>query len=186
MSVFNLHAKVLSDYCDFIRSFFTIDDDRIRAFVGAPVKSTESWRMLPGHPLAHRAGLLTRGEEVSPRRRDFRWGYDRGRSQPIALPSIPERSLSNPRSPATEWDERNARGTDRETRTAGRSLARPSPLTRMLPKSARRPTSSPNEIRTVVDPNVQTRDRRFLATPAGTRHVAAVYLGGCSVPERLV
>ncbi len=33
MSIFDLHAAVLQDYKDFVRSFFTIADDRARAFV---------------------------------------------------------------------------------------------------------------------------------------------------------
>ncbi|HRZ35576.1 MAG TPA: hypothetical protein P5534_04350, partial [Candidatus Paceibacterota bacterium] len=33
MSIFNLHATVLGDYCDFVRSFFTVADGRARAFV---------------------------------------------------------------------------------------------------------------------------------------------------------
>lgn len=33
MSIFNLHAQVLADYRDFVRSFFTITDERARQFV---------------------------------------------------------------------------------------------------------------------------------------------------------
>jgi hypothetical protein len=33
MSIFNLHAAVLDDYRDFVRSFFTIADDRARDYV---------------------------------------------------------------------------------------------------------------------------------------------------------
>lgn len=33
MSIFDLHSVVLSDYRDFVRSFFTIDDERAREFV---------------------------------------------------------------------------------------------------------------------------------------------------------
>src|SRR5258707_6436129 len=33
MSIFDLHTAVLTDYRDFVRSFFTIADDRARAFV---------------------------------------------------------------------------------------------------------------------------------------------------------
>jgi hypothetical protein len=33
MSIFNLHSAVLGDYRDFVRSFFTITDERTRAFV---------------------------------------------------------------------------------------------------------------------------------------------------------
>ena len=33
MSIFNLHADVLGDYRDFVRSFFTVADDRAREFI---------------------------------------------------------------------------------------------------------------------------------------------------------
>lgn len=33
MSVFDLHSQVIADYRDFVRSFFVISDDRVRAFV---------------------------------------------------------------------------------------------------------------------------------------------------------
>jgi hypothetical protein len=33
MSVFDLHASVPADYRDFVRSFFTVADDRASAFV---------------------------------------------------------------------------------------------------------------------------------------------------------
>lgn len=33
MSIFNLHAKVLDDYRDFVRSFFSVADDRAREFI---------------------------------------------------------------------------------------------------------------------------------------------------------
>ena len=33
MSIFNLHAAVLDDYRDFVRSFFSIADDRARDYV---------------------------------------------------------------------------------------------------------------------------------------------------------
>ena len=33
MSIFGLHSSVLADYRDFVRSFFTIADDKMRAFV---------------------------------------------------------------------------------------------------------------------------------------------------------
>ena len=33
MSIFDLHAHVLADYCDFVRSFFTVADERARQFV---------------------------------------------------------------------------------------------------------------------------------------------------------
>ena len=33
MSVFTLHSNVLADYRDFVRSFFTVADDRAREFI---------------------------------------------------------------------------------------------------------------------------------------------------------
>ena len=33
MSIFNLHSSVLGDYRDFVRSFFTVADDRTRDFI---------------------------------------------------------------------------------------------------------------------------------------------------------
>ena len=33
MSVFDLHSQVLADYRDFVRSFFTVADDRAREYV---------------------------------------------------------------------------------------------------------------------------------------------------------
>ena len=33
MSIFNLHSSVLPDYRDFVRSFFTVADDRAREFI---------------------------------------------------------------------------------------------------------------------------------------------------------
>jgi hypothetical protein len=33
MSIFNLHANVLGDYRDFVRSFFTVAADRAREFI---------------------------------------------------------------------------------------------------------------------------------------------------------
>src|SRR5437867_11361022 len=33
MSIFTLHANVLEDYRDFVRSFFTLADDRARDFI---------------------------------------------------------------------------------------------------------------------------------------------------------
>ena len=39
MSIFNLRSNVLSDYRDFVRSFFTVSDDRARQFIKrAPVQ----------------------------------------------------------------------------------------------------------------------------------------------------
>ena len=34
MNIFDLHSAVVADYRDFVRSFFTVSDDRARAFVG--------------------------------------------------------------------------------------------------------------------------------------------------------
>src|SRR5258708_27092395 len=33
MSIFNLHSNVLADYRDFVRSFFSVADDRARDFI---------------------------------------------------------------------------------------------------------------------------------------------------------
>lgn len=33
MSVFNLHSNVLADYRDYVRSFFSVADDRARDFI---------------------------------------------------------------------------------------------------------------------------------------------------------
>jgi len=33
MSIFNLHANVVGDYRDSVRSFFTVADDRAREFI---------------------------------------------------------------------------------------------------------------------------------------------------------
>ena len=33
MSIFNLHSDVLADYRDYVRSFFTVADDRAREFI---------------------------------------------------------------------------------------------------------------------------------------------------------
>src|SRR5437660_706208 len=33
MSIFNLHSNVLADYRDFVRSFFSVADDRAREFI---------------------------------------------------------------------------------------------------------------------------------------------------------
>ena len=33
MSIFNLHSSVVEDYRDFVRSFFTVSDDRAREFI---------------------------------------------------------------------------------------------------------------------------------------------------------
>ena len=45
MSVFDLHATVLRDYQDYVRSFFTIADDRARAFVDQAL--TDEMRLWP-------------------------------------------------------------------------------------------------------------------------------------------
>jgi len=46
MSVFDLHATVLRDYQDYVRSFFTIADDRARAFVDQAL-TDEVWLWRP-------------------------------------------------------------------------------------------------------------------------------------------
>ena len=39
MSIFDLHSQVLADYRDFVRSFFTVADDRARNYIEhAPVE----------------------------------------------------------------------------------------------------------------------------------------------------
>jgi len=44
MSIFDLHSTVLADYRDFVRSFFTITDERARQFVEhALVEETRLW-----------------------------------------------------------------------------------------------------------------------------------------------
>ena len=32
MSIFNVHSAVLTDYCDFVRSFFPVNDARVIKF----------------------------------------------------------------------------------------------------------------------------------------------------------
>jgi ATP-dependent helicase YprA (DUF1998 family) len=44
MSIFDLHAQVLADYCDFVRSFFIVSDERARQFVEqALVEEARLW-----------------------------------------------------------------------------------------------------------------------------------------------
>ena len=44
MSIFNLHSTVLGDYRDFVRSFFTVADDRAREFIDRePVEQARLW-----------------------------------------------------------------------------------------------------------------------------------------------
>lgn len=44
MSVFDLHSQVLADYRDFVRSFFTVADQRAREFVEhALVEEARLW-----------------------------------------------------------------------------------------------------------------------------------------------
>ena len=45
MSIFNLHSNVVSDYRDFVRSFFTVADDRAREFIDR--KLVEQARLWP-------------------------------------------------------------------------------------------------------------------------------------------
>ena len=46
MSIFDLHASVQTDYRDFVRSFFTIDDDRAAEFLERAL--VEEARLRPG------------------------------------------------------------------------------------------------------------------------------------------
>jgi hypothetical protein len=50
---FDLHATVLRDYQDYVRSFFRIADDRARAFVDQAL-TDEARLWLPSHPGAPR------------------------------------------------------------------------------------------------------------------------------------
>jgi Lhr-like helicase len=44
MSIFDLHAQVLADYCDFVRSFFIVADERVRQFIEqALVEEARLW-----------------------------------------------------------------------------------------------------------------------------------------------
>lgn len=54
MSVFDLHSNVLRDYQDYVRSFFTIADDR--AFVDQVL--TDEARLWPGLSIARRPILV--------------------------------------------------------------------------------------------------------------------------------
>ncbi len=45
MNIFDLHSSVLADYCDFVRSFFLIADERARAYVDRSV--LEAGRLWP-------------------------------------------------------------------------------------------------------------------------------------------
>ena len=56
MSILNLHSAVLADYRDFVRSFLTIDDERVCEFVDR-VLDDES-RLWAGLPLAGQSVLF--------------------------------------------------------------------------------------------------------------------------------
>ena len=43
MSVFTLHSNVLADYRDFVRSFFTVADDRARELIGRAPNDPDAW-----------------------------------------------------------------------------------------------------------------------------------------------
>src|SRR5664279_2615943 len=46
MSIFNLHSNVLADYRDFVRSFFSVADDRAREFIERElVAEARLWRV---------------------------------------------------------------------------------------------------------------------------------------------
>src|SRR5437870_5139977 len=69
MSIFDLHSAVLTDYRDFVRSFFTIADDRARAYVDqALVDEARLWpdfllQVSPSYPrTATVDDLCSRGE----------------------------------------------------------------------------------------------------------------------------
>jgi len=69
MSIFELHSSVLADYRDFVRSFFTIADDRVRSFVDKSlVDEARLWpdfllQVSPSYPrTATIDDLCTRGE----------------------------------------------------------------------------------------------------------------------------
>ncbi len=43
MSVFTLHSNVLADYRDFVRSFFSVADDRAREFIDRELHEPGAW-----------------------------------------------------------------------------------------------------------------------------------------------
>jgi hypothetical protein len=43
MSIFNLHSSVVGDYRDFVRSFFTVADDRAREFIDRNSTELDAW-----------------------------------------------------------------------------------------------------------------------------------------------
>ena len=53
MSIFSLHSSVLTDYRDFVRSFFSVADDRAREFIDRElVEKARLWRRRSsGQPL---------------------------------------------------------------------------------------------------------------------------------------
>ncbi len=60
-TIFDLHERVLSNYCDFIRSFFLIADDRARAFVD---KALEEEGHLWPEPLVQLSPAYELGQSV--------------------------------------------------------------------------------------------------------------------------
>ncbi len=79
MSIFELHSAVLNDYQDFVRSFFTIADDRARQFVDrALIDEARLWPdfLLQVSPSYERVAtvddLATRGEILEETARIFR------------------------------------------------------------------------------------------------------------------
>ena len=48
MNIFDLHASVVADYRDFVRSFFTVADERARAYVQRAIdEEARLWPDLP-------------------------------------------------------------------------------------------------------------------------------------------
>ncbi|GIW42725.1 MAG: hypothetical protein KatS3mg077_0007 [Candidatus Binatia bacterium] len=62
MNVFDLHERVLTDYRDFVRSFFLIADERARTFVARTLDVEK-------HPWSHRQTWTLR-----PQPEGFSWG----------------------------------------------------------------------------------------------------------------
>jgi len=61
MSIFTLHSSVIEDYRDFVRSFFTVADDRAREFIdGELVEQARLWpeALLQVSPSYARVGSL--------------------------------------------------------------------------------------------------------------------------------
>ena len=70
MSIFELHSSVLADYRDFVRSFFTIADDNVRAFVDKSlVDEARLWpdyllQVSPSYPRSATVDDLYNGGEL--------------------------------------------------------------------------------------------------------------------------